>query len=122
MAPLAEDLILGKEHAVDTAHEAAALAVQIRVDFFFKRGLVQVAGADGDTERDGFFLRLASDILVDGDGGVDAALLFEKTADCSAGAFGCNKDHVNVFRDVNFGKVFEDRGEAMGEVEGLTFI
>lgn len=107
---------------MDPTHQAAALAVQVRVDFLLEGGFVQVAAADGDAERDGFFLGLARYVLVDGDGGVDAAALAEEGADGAAGALGGDEDDVDVGGDVDFGQVFEDGGEAVGEVEGLQHI
>lgn len=103
MAALTEDLVLGEEHAVDAAHEAAALAVQVGVDFLLEGGLVEVARADGDAHGDGFLLGLACDVLEDGDGGVDAAALTEEGSDGAAGAFGGDEDDVDVGGDVDFG-------------------
>lgn len=119
VATLTEDLVLRKEHAVDTAHEAAALTVQVGVDLLLEGGLVEVAGADGNTEGDGLLLGLTGDVLVDGDGGVDTAALTEERADGAAGALGGDEDDVDVGGDLDLGEVLEDGGEAVGEVEGL---
>ncbi|KGQ01625.1 hypothetical protein PAAG_11607 [Paracoccidioides lutzii Pb01] len=54
---------------------------------------------------------------VDGYGGVDAAAFAEEGADGAAGAFGGDEDYVDVGGDVNLREVFEDGGEAVGEVE-----
>ena len=116
---LTENLVLSEEHAVDTAHEAATLAVKVGVHLLLEGGLVQVAGADGDTEGDGLLLGLARYVLEDGDGGVDATALTEEGADGAAGALGGYEDDVNVRGHVDLGEVLEDGGEAVGEVEGL---
>lgn len=119
VATFAQDLVLGKEHSVDTAHQAAALAVEIRVDFAFKGGFIKITTADGDTESNSLLLGLAGYILENSDGRVDATALAEESADGAAGALGCNQDDVDIRWDVNLGLVFEDRGKAMGEVQGL---
>jgi hypothetical protein len=68
VAALTEDFVLGEEHAVDTAHQAATLTVQVGVDLLLEGGLVHVSGTDGNTEGDSLLLGLAGDILEDGDG------------------------------------------------------
>ena len=85
MAALTEDFVLGEEHAVDTAHQAATLTVQVGVDLLLEGGLVHVSGTDGNTEGDSLLLGLAGDVLVDGNGGVDTTALTEKSADGTAG-------------------------------------
>jgi len=120
VAALAQNLVLREEHAVDAAHQAAALAVQVAVDFLLKGRLVHVARADGDTECDGLLLGLAGHVLVDGDGGVDAAALAEERAHCAAGTLWCNEDYVNVGWDLDLGLALEDWGETVGEVQGLA--
>lgn len=70
VAVVTEDLVLGKEHALDTAHEDTTLTVEVRVDLLLEGGLVGVARADGDSESGGLFVSLASDILEDGNGGL----------------------------------------------------
>lgn len=120
MAALTEDLVLGKEHAVDTSHQATALAVEVRKDLLLEGGFVEVAGTDGDTKGNGLLLGLAGDVLIDGDGGVDAAALTEEGTDGTAGALGGNEDDVHVLGDIDLGEVLEDRRETVGEVEGLT--
>lgn len=104
---------------MDTTHEAATLAVQVGVDLLLEGGLVEVAGADGDTESLGLLLGLAGDVLEDGEGGVDATALTEEGADGAARALGGDEDDVNVLGDVDVGDILEDGGEAVGEVEGL---
>jgi hypothetical protein len=122
VAALAENLVLSEEHAVDSAHQATTLAVQIGVDLLLERGLVHVSGTDGDTEGDGLLLGLAGDVLVDGNGGVDTAALTEESADGAAGALGRNEDDVNVGGDFDLGEVLEDGGETVGEVESLLLL
>jgi hypothetical protein len=104
---------------VDTAHQAAALAVEVGVDLLLEGGLVEVAGADGNTEGNSLLLGLAGDVLVDGDGGVDATALLEESADGTAGTLGGDEDDVNVGGDLDFGEVLEDGREAVREVESL---
>jgi hypothetical protein len=104
---------------VDTAHEAATLAVQVGVHFLLECGLVQVSGADRYTESDGLLLSLTGDVLEDGDGRVDAATLTEEGTNGAAGALGRDKDDVDVGGDVDLGEVLEDGRETVREVEGL---
>jgi hypothetical protein len=105
---------------VDTAHQAATLAIQVRVDLLLERRLVQISGADGYTESDGLLLGLTGDVLEDGDGRVDTAALAKESADGAAGALGRDEDDVNVGGDIDLGEVLEDGREAVGEVESLT--
>jgi hypothetical protein len=107
---------------VDTAHQAAALAVQVRVDLLLEGSLVEVAGADGDTESDSLLLGLAGDVLEDSNGRVDTAALTEEGADGAAGALGGDEDDVDVGGDLDLGEVLEDGREAVGEVEGLRWL
>lgn len=116
VAALAQNFVLREEHAVDAAHEAAALAVQVGVDFLLEGGLVHVARADGDAERDSLFFGFARHVLEDGDGAVDAAALAEEGTNGAAGSFGCDEDDVDVGGDFDLGLVLEDGGEAVGEV------
>ena len=118
VAVLTENLVLGEEHTVDTAHEAATLAVKVTPDLLLEGGLVEVAGADGNTHGDG----LAGDVLVDGDGAVDTTALLEKRAHGAARALGGNKDDVNVGGNLDVSAVLEDGGETVGEVEGLEYV
>lgn len=106
---------------MDTAHEAASLAVEIRVDLLLKRCLVEVAGADGNAEGDGLLLGLAGNVLEDGKGRVDATSLAEQRADSASGTLGGNKDDINVGGDLDLGLVLEDGGEAVGEVKSLKY-
>jgi hypothetical protein len=104
---------------VDTAHQATTLTVQVGVDLLLERGLVEVTTADGNTEGDGLLLGLASDVLEDGNGRVDTATLTEEGANGAARTLWCDEDNVNVFWNFDLGLVLEDRGETVGEVEGL---
>jgi hypothetical protein len=119
VAVLAEDLVLGEEHTVDTAHKAATLAVKVTPDLLLKGGLVEVTGADGDTHGDGLLEGLAGDVLVDGNGAVDATTLLEERADSAARALRGDEDDVDVSGDLDVGAVLEDGRETVGEVEGL---
>lgn len=104
---------------MDTTHEAATLTVKVRVDLLLKGGLVEVAGTDGDTKGDGLLLGLASDVLVDGERGVDTTALTEERSDGSARALGGTENDVDVGGNLDLGEVFEDGGETVGEVKGL---
>lgn len=84
VAVLSEDLVLGQEHSLDTTHEDTSLSVEVRVDFLFESGVVAVTGTDTDGHGDGLFLCLASDVLVDGDRGVDTSTLLEESSDGSS--------------------------------------
>lgn len=120
MTALAQHLVLRQEHAVNSTHQATALAVQVTVDLLLKGGLVHVACADGNTERDGLLLGLAGHVLVDGDRRVDAAALAEERAHCAAGTLWCDEDYVNVGWDLDLGLALEDGGETVGEVKSLA--
>jgi len=122
VAVLTENLVLGEEHTVDTAHEAATLTVKVRPDLLLEGGLVKVAGADGNTHGDGLLEGLAGDVLVDGDGAVDTTALLEKRAHGAARALRGDKDDVNVGGDLDVSAVLEDGGETVGEVEGLQYV
>jgi hypothetical protein len=117
---LAENLVLCKEHTVDTAHEAATLTVEIRVDLLLKGGLVEVPTSDGDTEGNGLFAGQAGDVLEDGNGGVDTTALLEEGADGAARALWSDEDDIDVSRDLDFRQVLEDGAESVGEVESLA--
>lgn len=104
---------------MDTAHQATTLTVEVRVDLLLKGGLVEVTRANGDTHGNGLLLGLASDVLEDGEGGVDTTALTEKTADSAAGALGSAEDDVNVLGDIDMGAVLENGGETVREVESL---
>ena len=119
VATLTENLVLGKEHAVDTAHEAAALAVQIRVDLLLECRLVQVTTADSDTHSDGLLQSLASYVLEHSDGGVDTTSLTKKRSHGTAGALWSNENDIDVLWHLNASSVLEDGGETVGEVKGL---
>jgi hypothetical protein len=73
-----------------------SLSVEVRVDLLLKRGLVGVTSSDGDSERSGLLLGLSSDVLPDGNGGVDASALLEERSDGSAGSLGGDEDDVDV--------------------------
>ncbi len=104
---------------MDTAHQAASLAVEIRVDLLLKCGLVEVSTADSNAESNGLFFSFASHVLEDGHGRVDTTAFAEECADCSSRSFGSNEDDVDVCWYVDFGQILEDRREAVREVESL---
>lgn len=118
---LTENLVLCKEHTVDTTHKAATLAIQVGVDLLLEGGLIEVSGTDGNAEGNCLLLGLASDILEDGDGGVDTTALTEESADGTAGTLGGDEDDVDVGGDFDLGEVLENGGETVGEVECLQW-
>lgn len=120
VAVLAEDLVLGEEHALDASHEDTALAVQVRVDLLLERRLVRVAGADGDGEGASLLHGLAGGVLPDGNRGVDAAALLEEGADGAARALRRAEDDVDALRGGDAGVLSVDEREAVREVEGLV--
>ena len=122
VATLTENLVLGKEHAVDSTHQATTLAVEVRVDLLLEGSLVHVSGTDGNTEGNSLLLGLAGNVLVNGNGRVDTTALTEKSADGTAGALGGDEDNVNVLGNLDLGEVLEDGGETVGEVESLNLL
>ena len=107
---------------MDSAHQAASLAVKVGVDFLLESGFVEVPTTNSDTKCNGFLLGLSSDILIDGNGRVDASSFAEEGSYSAAGAFGCDENDIYVGGDIDFGLFLEDGGESMGEVEGLVFL
>jgi hypothetical protein len=73
-----------------------SLTVKVGENLFLKRSFVQVTGTDGDTEGNGLLLGLTSNILEDGDGGVDTSSLEEEGSDSSSRSLGGDEDNVNV--------------------------
>ena len=140
MSVLSEDLVLGKEHSLDTAHEDTSLSVEVRVDLLLKGGVVSVTGTDGDGESSSLLLGLAGDVLVDGDGSVDTSALEEEGSDGSSGSLGGDKDDVDVLGGDDLGLagsvwvswicgkrrkrstyvLLVDDGETVGEVKSLA--
>jgi hypothetical protein len=120
VALLTENLVLGEEHTVDTTHQATTLTVQVGVNLLLEGGLVQVSTSNTDTESNCLLLGVSGDILEDGNGGVDSTTLTEKSSDGSAGSLGSDEDDINILWDIDLGLVLEDRGETVGEVEGLS--
>ena len=73
-----------------------SLTVKVREDLLLKRSFVEVTGTDSDTEGNGLLLGLTSNILEDGDGGVDTSSLEEEGSDSSSRSLGGDEDNVNV--------------------------
>lgn len=120
MATLTENLVLGKEHTVDTTHEATTLTVQVGVNLLLEGGLVQVTGSNGNTHGDGLLLGLAGDILEDGNGRVDTTALTEEGADGTAGPLGGDEDNIDISGDIDLGQILENGRETVGEVKSLS--
>ena len=120
MTALTENLVLGKEHTVDTTHKAATLTVQIGSNLLLKGGLVNVTRTNGNSKSNGSLLSLAGNILPDGVGRVDTTALLEKRSDGTAGTLGGNEDDINVRGSLDLGQILEDGGETVGEVKSLA--
>jgi len=73
-----------------------SLTVKVREDLLLKRSFVEVTGTDSDTEGNGLLLGLTSNILEDGDGGVDTSSLEEEGSDSSSRSLGGDEDNVNI--------------------------
>jgi hypothetical protein len=115
-----QNLILSKEHSLNTTHETTPFTVQVTVDFLLKGGLVKVSGTDCHAESDGFFFRFTGDVLEDSERGVDTSAFFKERADGTAGTLGGDEDNVNVRGRNNAGEVLVDNGKPVREVEGLA--
>ena len=120
MAVLAQQVVLGFHDAGQAAHQHAAFAGEIAVDFLLEGGGEEIAGADGDAEGKGAFLGPSGGILEDGKAGVDAAAVQEVQAHVAARALGRHQDDVDVFRRNDLGLLFVDNGKAVGEIEGIA--
>lgn len=116
-----EDFVLGEEYIVDIIYQVVMFIVEVRVDFFFKGGFVEVVGVDGNIYGDGFFFGFVSYVLEDGEGGVDVMVFMEQVVDSVVGIFGGVEDDVDVGGDIDFGFFFEDGGEIVREVQGFVF-
>jgi hypothetical protein len=97
-----------------------ALAIKVRIDLLLERGLIHVARADPDADGSGLFLRLARDVLPDGNRRVDPTAFLEERANGAAGSLGRHQDNIDVWRGHDLGVVLVHNGEAVGEVERLA--
>jgi hypothetical protein len=104
---------------VNSAHQATTLAVEIGVNLLLESGLIEVTTADGNTKSNSLLLCLSSNVLVYGNGRVDTTALTEEGSDCSARSFRRDKDDIDVRWNLDFGKIFEDWGETVREVQCL---
>ena len=100
--------------------DAYALAHQVRVNLLLEGGLVEVTGANSNTEGNGLLLGLTGDILPDSDGRVDTLAGLEQRADSAARAFRSDKDDIDIGGHLDLGEVPEHRRETVREVEGLA--
>lgn len=116
----AENVVLGLEHTLDTAHQATTLAVEVRVDLLLKGGLVDVTGANGDTHGHSLLQSLAGHVLVHGHTRVDARASEELGADGTARALGGAEDDIDVSGGDDASLLLVDNAEAVREVEGLA--
>ena len=122
MTVLSEDLVLSKEHSLDTSHENTSLSVEIRVDLLLEGSLVGVTASDTHGESDSLLLCLSSDILEDGDGSVDSSSLLEEGSDGSARSLGGSEDDIDVLGWYDLGVILVDDGETVGEVQSLALL
>ena len=120
MASFTENFVLSKEHAVNAAHQAASLTIEIRVDLLFKRRLVEVPRSHTYPKSNGLFFGSTGYILIHGNRGVDATTFSKEGSNSPTGAFRRDKDDIDIRGNVDFGEIFEDGGEAVGEVECLA--
>lgn len=104
---------------MDTSHQATTLTVQVGVDFLLEGGLVEVTTTNTDAKSNGLLFGLASNVLEDGDGGVDTTSLTEESSDGTPRSLGCNENDIDIRGNIDFGLVLEDWGETMGEVKSL---
>ena len=105
---------------MNTAHQAAALTIEVRVYLLLKCGFVQVARSNGNTKGNCLLLSFASHILKHSYRRVDATTLTEEGTNSAARAFGSHEDDIDVCGNIDLGKVLKDRREAVGEVERLS--
>ena len=120
VAVFSQDIVLSQEHTVDTTHQTTSFTVQVRVDFSFESGLVDVTRTDGDSQGLGLFVGLTGDIVPDGVGRVDTTTFLEQRSDGSTGTLWSNQDDIQVLWWFDVGQVLEDWGETVGEVQSLT--
>lgn len=136
MATLTENLVLSEEHAMDTAHQATTLTIQVLqvcqlaerqicgqtygVDLLLEGGFVHVTRSNGNTKGNGLLLGFAGHVLPNGNGRVDTTPVLEKSANRPSRSLGGNKNDIDVRRDLDFGQILEHGGESVREVEGLA--
>ena len=99
MAVLAQDVVLRFHHARQGAHQDAALAGQVAVDFILEGGGEEVARANRDAQRPGC-ARSARPVKSwwTAKAAVDPAAGEEVGAHAGAGALGGNQDHIHDTR------------------------
>src|SRR3989344_3447179 len=112
--------VLRFHDARESAHEDAALAREVAVDFVLEGRLEQVARAERDAERERTLFRMARRVLLDGVARVDAATVQRIDADAPARTFGRNEDDVDIFRRLDARLTIEHHAEAVREVERLA--
>ena len=104
---------------MDATHQATTFAIEVRIDFLFESGLIEVARANSDTKSDSLLLGLASNILENSNRGVDTTTLTEECADGTARSLWRNKDDIDIRGYIDLGKILENGRETVREVEGL---
>ena len=120
VAILAENFVLRLDHRAEAAHQRATLARKIGGNFLVESGREKIAGTDGNAACKRAIHRLASCVLENSVGGVDAGTAEEVAADIQTRTLRCNHDDVNVFRRNDARLLFVLDSKAMGEVKSLA--
>jgi hypothetical protein len=122
VSAFSQNFILSEEHSLDTTHETSSFTVQVTVDFLFKGGLVEISRSNCNTKSNSFLFGFTSDILEDGERGVDSSSFLEERSDCAAGSLGGDEDNINVSGWHDTGEILVDNGETVGEVKSLQLV
>jgi hypothetical protein len=93
-----QDFILSLEKTLDGSHQDTTLTNEIRVDLLVESGLIHVSRTNTNTKGNSALLSLATDVLENGEGGVDTTTLLEETTDSEARALGGDQDNVNIYK------------------------
>ena len=118
---LAEHFVLGKEEALDSAHEGAAFAGKVGHGLAFESCFEKIARADAAAEGKSAVERMAGLGLINGTRRVDAAAFEEERTHRRARTFGGHHNHVDIFGRHHARAVGPGDCKSMGEVEGFAF-
>jgi len=121
MAVAAQFGVLGFHDARQRAHQHAAFAGEVAVDFHLERRRKEEARSDGDAQRQRPLHRAAGRILVHGKTGVDAAAVEEIAPDGRSGAFRRDHDHVDEVRRNDARLILVNDGKAVRKVKRVSF-
>ena len=120
MAVGAERFVLGGEDALNGAHQRAALARQVGVDFAFEVGFEQVARTYADAQRHHALEGAARGVLEDRIARIESPALQEHAPQRGARTFGGDQDHVHAGRGHDACAFLVGDAEAVREVERLA--